>query len=61
MCERLKKTDLGIKSMLDLVTEGPAKRIFAPEMKYRDGKYWINYSVNNTTSNRFWHRFTLSK
>ena len=27
---------------------GPARGIFAPEIKYHKGKYWINYSVNNS-------------
>lgn len=32
---------------------GPARGIFAPEIKYHDKKYWINYSVNNMTKSRF--------
>ncbi len=32
---------------------GPARGIFAPEIKYHDKKYWINYSVNNATDKRF--------
>jgi xylan 1,4-beta-xylosidase len=31
---------------------GPARAIFAPEIKYHKGKYWINYSVNNVTEKR---------
>ena len=31
---------------------GPARAIFAPEIKYHKGKYWINYSVNNVTGKR---------
>jgi len=27
---------------------GPARGIFAPEIKYNKGKYWINYSVNHS-------------
>lgn len=27
---------------------GPARGIFAPEIKYNNGKYWINYSVNHS-------------
>lgn len=32
---------------------GPARGIFAPEIRFHGGKYWINYSVNNATDNRF--------
>lgn len=32
---------------------GPARGIFAPEIKYHDGEYWINYSVNSMTGNVF--------
>lgn len=28
---------------------GPARGIFAPEIKFFRGKYWINYSVNHAT------------
>lgn len=31
----------------------PARGIFAPEIKYHDHKFWINYSVNNATTDRF--------
>lgn len=31
----------------------PARGIFAPEIKYIHGKYWINYSVNACKDNRF--------
>lgn len=31
---------------------GPARAIFAPEIKYHDHAYWINYSVNNVTDTR---------
>lgn len=31
----------------------PARGIFAPEIKYHDKKFWINYSVNNVKDDRF--------
>lgn len=32
---------------------GPARGIFAPEIRYHDEKFWLNYSVNNATPHRF--------
>ncbi len=33
-------------------SRGPARAIFAPEIQFYRGKYWINYSVNNVVAKR---------